>query len=166
MDVSRTSSSPWPRRSSLPGARRRNRAHGLQHAAPGAVPLLQPRCRSSARGWSRSWPRTPVPSDGQRAAWWRASTPPGSSSSATRPSGQLRHGRGHLQPDQVPANQPGHLFNRGPSSDGRPGGAGDFIADGPRPQDGELALGRNVMVAFMSWGGYNYEDSILVSERS
>ncbi|MDD5475648.1 MAG: DNA-directed RNA polymerase subunit beta [Syntrophales bacterium] len=42
---------------------------------------------------------------------------------------------------------------------------GDIIADGPATQWGELALGRNVMVAFMSWGGYNYEDSILVSER-
>lgn len=42
---------------------------------------------------------------------------------------------------------------------------GDIIADGPATDEGELALGRNVMVAFMSWGGYNYEDSILVSER-
>jgi DNA-directed RNA polymerase subunit beta len=42
---------------------------------------------------------------------------------------------------------------------------GDVIADGPATNEGELALGRNVMVAFMSWGGYNYEDSILVSER-
>ncbi len=42
---------------------------------------------------------------------------------------------------------------------------GDIIADGPATDKGELALGRNVMVAFMSWGGYNYEDSILVSER-
>ena len=42
---------------------------------------------------------------------------------------------------------------------------GDIIADGPATDNGELALGRNVMVAFMSWGGYNYEDSILVSER-
>ncbi|MDY0044728.1 MAG: DNA-directed RNA polymerase subunit beta, partial [Syntrophales bacterium] len=42
---------------------------------------------------------------------------------------------------------------------------GDIIADGPSTENGELALGRNVMVAFMSWGGYNYEDSILVSER-
>ena len=41
----------------------------------------------------------------------------------------------------------------------------DIIADGPATDTGELALGRNVMVAFMSWGGYNYEDSILVSER-
>ena len=42
---------------------------------------------------------------------------------------------------------------------------GNIIADGPATDAGELALGRNVMVAFMSWGGYNYEDSILVSER-
>jgi len=42
---------------------------------------------------------------------------------------------------------------------------GEIIADGPATDRGELALGRNVMVAFMSWGGYNYEDSILVSER-
>ena len=44
-------------------------------------------------------------------------------------------------------------------------GKKDILADGPATDDGELALGRNVMVAFMSWGGYNYEDSILVSER-
>jgi DNA-directed RNA polymerase subunit beta len=42
---------------------------------------------------------------------------------------------------------------------------GDIIADGPATSNGDLALGRNVMVAFMSWGGYNYEDSILISER-
>ncbi len=42
---------------------------------------------------------------------------------------------------------------------------GDIIADGPATDNGELALGRNVMVAFMSWGGYNYEDSILISEK-
>ena len=43
--------------------------------------------------------------------------------------------------------------------------AGDIIADGPSTELGELALGRNVLVAFMPWNGYNYEDSILVSER-
>jgi DNA-directed RNA polymerase subunit beta len=42
---------------------------------------------------------------------------------------------------------------------------GQIIADGPATETGELALGRNVTVAFMSWGGYNFEDSILVSER-
>ncbi len=42
---------------------------------------------------------------------------------------------------------------------------GDVIADGPGTDQGELALGRNVLVAFMPWGGYNFEDAILVSER-
>jgi DNA-directed RNA polymerase subunit beta len=43
--------------------------------------------------------------------------------------------------------------------------SGDVIADGPSTDMGELALGRNVVVAFMPWGGYNFEDSILISER-
>ena len=43
--------------------------------------------------------------------------------------------------------------------------AGDTIADGPSTDLGELALGRNVLVAFMPWHGYNFEDSILISER-
>jgi DNA-directed RNA polymerase beta subunit len=43
--------------------------------------------------------------------------------------------------------------------------AGDVLADGPATDKGELALGKNVLVAFMSWEGYNFEDAILVSER-
>jgi DNA-directed RNA polymerase subunit beta len=43
--------------------------------------------------------------------------------------------------------------------------AGDIIADGPSTDMGELGLGRNVLVAFMPWNGYNFEDSILLSER-
>ncbi len=43
--------------------------------------------------------------------------------------------------------------------------AGDILADGPSTDLGELALGRNVLVAFMPWNGYNFEDSILISER-
>ncbi|OEU45255.1 MAG: DNA-directed RNA polymerase subunit beta [Desulfobacterales bacterium S7086C20] len=42
---------------------------------------------------------------------------------------------------------------------------GEIIADGPATEVGELALGKNVLVAFMPWGGYNFEDSILVSSR-
>ncbi|WP_404479697.1 DNA-directed RNA polymerase subunit beta [Novosphingobium sp. BL-52-GroH] len=42
---------------------------------------------------------------------------------------------------------------------------GDILADGPSTELGELALGRNSLVAFMPWNGYNYEDSILISER-
>ncbi len=43
--------------------------------------------------------------------------------------------------------------------------SGDVIADGPATQNGELALGRNLLVAFMPWRGYNFEDAILISER-
>jgi DNA-directed RNA polymerase subunit beta len=43
--------------------------------------------------------------------------------------------------------------------------AGDVLADGPGTDAGELALGQNVLVAFMPWQGYNFEDSILISER-
>ncbi|MBL7180575.1 MAG: DNA-directed RNA polymerase subunit beta [Pseudomonadota bacterium] len=43
--------------------------------------------------------------------------------------------------------------------------AGEIIADGPATDQGELALGKNITVAFMPWGGYNFEDSILVGER-
>src|SRR5512136_2720147 len=42
---------------------------------------------------------------------------------------------------------------------------GDIIADGPSTEMGELALGQNILVAFMPWGGYNFEDSILISEK-
>jgi DNA-directed RNA polymerase subunit beta len=42
---------------------------------------------------------------------------------------------------------------------------GDVLADGPNTQAGELALGRNVLVAFMPWNGYNFEDAIVISER-
>jgi DNA-directed RNA polymerase subunit beta len=42
---------------------------------------------------------------------------------------------------------------------------GDVIADGPCTENGELALGRNVLVAFMPWNGYNFEDAILISEK-
>ena len=44
--------------------------------------------------------------------------------------------------------------------------AGDVIADGPSTDHGEMALGRNVLVAFMPWNGYNFEDAILISEKA
>jgi DNA-directed RNA polymerase subunit beta len=56
--------------------------------------------------------------------------------------------------NQKPIVQPGHRVRRG-----------QVIADGPATERGELALGRNVVVAFMPWGGYNFEDSILIAER-
>jgi DNA-directed RNA polymerase subunit beta len=56
--------------------------------------------------------------------------------------------------NQRPIVQPGDRVRKG-----------QVIADGPATERGELALGRNVLVAFMPWGGYNFEDSILISER-
>ena len=56
--------------------------------------------------------------------------------------------------NQRPIVAPGDLVEKG-----------QIIADGPATAMGQLALGKNVMVAFMPWGGYNFEDSILVSER-
>jgi len=43
--------------------------------------------------------------------------------------------------------------------------AGDVIADGPSTENGEMALGKNVLIAFATWEGYNYEDAVLISER-
>ncbi len=43
--------------------------------------------------------------------------------------------------------------------------AGDILADGPSTDNGELSLGRNALIAFMNWEGYNYEDAVLISER-
>ncbi|MGO8877310.1 MAG: DNA-directed RNA polymerase subunit beta [Acidimicrobiales bacterium] len=50
-------------------------------------------------------------------------------------------------------------------SEGEEVAAGDLLADGPSTHNGELALGKNLLVAFMPWEGYNYEDAIILSER-
>jgi DNA-directed RNA polymerase subunit beta len=49
--------------------------------------------------------------------------------------------------------------------EGQPVGLGDVLADGPSTEGGELGLGKNLLVAFMPWEGYNYEDAIILSER-
>ena len=60
----------------------------------------------------------------------------------------------------------GTCFNQKPIvKRGQPVKAGDCLADGPATDQGELALGKNLLVAFMSWRGYNFEDAILVNER-
>lgn len=65
----------------------------------------------------------------------------------------------------IRSNQ-GTCYNQRPIvSTGERVEAGDVIADGPSTSMGELALGRNVLVAFMPWEGYNYEDAILISEK-
>ena len=60
----------------------------------------------------------------------------------------------------------GTCFNQKPIvKNGQKVKAGDCLADGPATDQGELALGKNLLVAFMSWRGYNFEDAILVNER-
>jgi DNA-directed RNA polymerase subunit beta len=63
------------------------------------------------------------------------------------------------------SNQDTCLNQRPIVTEGQKVKKGQVIADGPATRDGELALGRNVLCAFMPWGGYNFEDAILVSER-
>ena len=74
--------------------------------------------------------------------------------------------RRHLQPDQVHALEPEHEHQPAPIvKKGDVIARGDVIADGASTDLGELALGQNMLVAFMPWNGYNFEDSILISER-
>ena len=79
--------------------------------------------------------------------------------------GQIR--RRHLHADEVPALEPEHLHQPASAGEGRRPRSRPATSSptARRPQFGELALGRNVLVAFMPWNGYNYEDSILISER-
>jgi DNA-directed RNA polymerase subunit beta len=62
-------------------------------------------------------------------------------------------------------NQDTSINQRPLVKDGQSISSGQIIADGPSTDNGELALGRNVMVAFMPWYGYNYEDAIVISEK-
>ena len=62
-------------------------------------------------------------------------------------------------------NQDTAINQRPLVKDGQEIEPGDIIADGPSTDNGELALGRNVLVAFMPWYGYNYEDAIVISEK-
>nr|WP_176718531.1 DNA-directed RNA polymerase subunit beta [Brochothrix thermosphacta] len=63
-------------------------------------------------------------------------------------------------------SNPGTCYNQTPSvSEGDRVVVGDILADGPSMELGEMALGRNVLVAFMTWDGYNYEDAIIMNER-
>ena len=90
-------------------------------------------------------------------------------SSSTGPARRTVSGTARAQdlpPGQVPPVQPEHLHQPEVLVDeGAAGDAGDLLADGPSTHNGELALGKNLLVAFMPWEGYNYEDAIILSER-
>ena len=112
------------------------------------------------------WPRTP--------ARWRPSTAARSSSPKD---GQLPEGKKKIKhdPENGVSVYPVRKFMRSNAATcinqkilvnkGDHVRKGQVIADGPCTQNGELALGRNVLVAFMPWNGYNFEDAILISEK-
>ena len=76
-----------------------------------------------------------------------------------------RRARKVLQAAQVRAVQPGHLHQPEARvvAEGEKVKTGDILADGPSTDNGELALGKNLLVAFMPWEGYNFEDAIILS---
>jgi DNA-directed RNA polymerase subunit beta len=144
----------------VPRARRRQPgAHGRQHAAPG-------RAAGAGRGaLHRHRHRGPRARD---AADMIIADDDGvtSSRSTARRSPSSTRGPQGLQPAQVRALQPGHLHQpAAPSWRGDKVKPGDVLADGPSTDNGELALGKNLLVAFMPWEGYNFEDAIILSER-
>ncbi len=135
-----------------------------------SVPLLVARRPSSAPAWRASPHATPAPSSWPSAtASWIRSTP-NASSSASKASTIPRSSRVKLAPtstssssSSAPIRTPASTRSR--CREGDRVIKGQVIADGPCTEQGELALGRNVLVAFMPWRGYNFEDAILISEK-
>ena len=80
----------------------------------------------------------------------------------TRPSGEVDT---YKLSKYLRSNQSTCINQRPIVSIGEEVKAGDVIADGPATDKGELALGKNVLIGFMTWEGYNYEDAVLVNER-
>ena len=152
----------------LPRERRRQpRADGLEHAAPGGAAAAPREAPFVGTGIEARSPRDSGTAIAARAAAWSTmSTPTASSSASTTTRPIRRSRRRHLQPDEVPAFQPEHLHQPAPARQA----SATMVARRhhrrrPSTDLGELALGQNMLVAFMPWNGYNFEDSILISER-
>ena len=147
----------------VPRARRRQpRPHGIQHAAPGGAPHLP---RASARrdghgGADRL--RFGRRGDRQRG---------GIVSYVTSVEIRIKPDEAKRDEDVYPllkyqrTNQDTCYTQKPIVLPGQHMDTGEVIADGPATFQGELALGRNLLCAFMPWNGYNYEDAILVSEK-
>ena len=149
----------------VPRARRRQpRPDGLEHAAPGGA---APRARGAHRGHRHGGARRA----GLRPGAHRHAAP---ARSCPSPPEQIL-----VEPDEgdageldtyrldkfVRSNQ-GTCINQRPIVDvGMRVDGGDVLADSSSTDNGELALGRNILVAFMSWEGGNYEDAIVISDR-
>ena len=140
---------------------------GSNMQTPGRAAHPVGRAAGRHRHGRRRGPWTPAPSWSPAApAWSSRSTAPGSSSAPrkrpTRPSRASTSTacRSSSAPTSSTCINQRPLVRVGDRIE-----AGDIIADGPSTELGELALGRNALVAFMPWNGYNFEDSILISER-
>ena len=134
-----------------------------------AVPLLRTEAPLIGTGMERIVGRdSRVSIVAKHDGWWRASTRTGSSSSTRR----RTDGDEPVTKIDVynllkfrRSNQDTCINQRVIVRKGDYVKKGEVLADGPSTDRGELALGKNVMVAFMPWRGYNYEDSVLINER-
>ncbi len=154
---------------SVPRARRREpRVDGLEHAAPGGADAAcrdaAGRHRHGARGGDR------LGRDRGRAAWRRdrlGRRRRVSSCACTTPKRRRREAGVDIYSltKYTRSNQNTCINQRPLVNAGDVIARGDVLADGPSTDLGELALGQNLLVAFMPWNGYNFEDSILISER-
>ena len=152
--------------------RRQPRAHGRQHAEAGG-PAARPRgalhrhrrrgARRPGRRRGHRSPRAPARSSRSPATTSPSSTRPGEKDRfGTKSSaGRSTRSRSSAARTRTPAINQKIRRRRGR---GRCA-LGDVLADGPSTHNGELALGKNLLVAFMPWEGYNYEDAIILSER-
>ena len=160
---------------SVPRARRRQpRAHGIEHAAPGGAAAAHRGAAGRHRARGQGGPRLRAPSSPPSAAGVVESV----SAEAIvvkfdRPKGERRivdfseaSGLDIYPLTKFKRSNQDTCINQRPLvREGDRVEAGDRSPTAPPPSSGELALGANVLVAFMPWGGYNFEDAILVSER-
>ena len=154
----------------VPRARRREpRADGIEHAAPGraAAPGEGAVCRHRAWSTSRRATRARRPSPAGPAPSTTSTRSASSSACAGEDDDVSREMGADIYPmTKFKRSNQNTCINQKPIVRvGQKVHKGQVLADGPCTELGELALGRNVLVAFMPWRGYNFEDAILVSER-
>ena len=142
-----------------------NRAlDGRQHAAPGRAAPAADRAvhRHGRRGPGRARRRRPGHRRGRRAGRRRLGRGRSRSSTTTAPA----RARSTYRLSKFRRSNQGTCINQKPLVDiGDELKLGDVLADGPSTHQGELALGKNLLVAFMPWKGHNFEDAIVISER-
>ena len=145
----------------VPRARRRQpRPDGLEHAAPGGAAAEARGALGGHRAWSAAPRSTP-------ATW---SSPPTTERSSYVDAERIVVTAGSKRDEyellkHMRSNQGTIIHQRPIVSVGDKVKAGDVLADGSSTAGGEIALGKNVVVAFMSWEGYNFEDAIIISQR-